>query len=115
MSTTSINQKGAGLAGVISENQEKIVSDWMREMNAATRRSDLINEADLKAQCAQFLHHTKQALANGADANLQSAAWSNVRQMLDEVSKSRAQQGFSPAETAMFVLSAKRPIFTLIR
>jgi rsbT co-antagonist protein RsbR len=35
--------------------------------------------------------------------------------MLGGISRSRAIQGFSPSETASFVFSAKRPLFTLIR
>jgi rsbT co-antagonist protein RsbR len=34
---------------------------------------------------------------------------------LDEVSRSRASRGFSPSETATFVLSMKKPIFSIIR
>ena len=35
--------------------------------------------------------------------------------MLGDVSRTRAQQGFTPSETAMFVFSAKRAIFVQIR
>jgi rsbT co-antagonist protein RsbR len=35
--------------------------------------------------------------------------------MLGDLSRSRSLQGFSPSETAMFVFSMKRPLFTRIR
>jgi len=35
--------------------------------------------------------------------------------MLGEISRSRAQQGFTPSETAMFVFSLKRPLFERLR
>jgi rsbT co-antagonist protein RsbR len=38
-----------------------------------------------------------------------------VRELLERVSRSRAQQGFSSSETATFVFSLKRPLFTRIR
>jgi rsbT co-antagonist protein RsbR len=38
-----------------------------------------------------------------------------VRQVLDELSASRAQQGFSPSDTAMFILSLKQPLFERLR
>lgn len=41
----------------------------------------------------------------------QESAWKPVREMLADISPSRAIQGFAPSETALFVFSAKRPIF----
>jgi rsbT co-antagonist protein RsbR len=35
--------------------------------------------------------------------------------MLNEISSSRAQQGFTPSETATFVFSLKRPLFDRVR
>jgi len=80
----------------------------------ATRRSDLIKESDLRSQCTQFLSLMQSAIESGG-TNFQSNAWDGVRNLLGEISKSRAQQGFTPTETAMFVLSFKRPIFRQIR
>lgn len=37
------------------------------------------------------------------------------RDILQRVSDSRAQQGFSPSETATFILSLKRPLFDALR
>jgi rsbT co-antagonist protein RsbR len=38
-----------------------------------------------------------------------------VRDLIAELSQSRARQGFSPAETASFVFSLKEPLFTRLR
>jgi rsbT co-antagonist protein RsbR len=43
------------------------------------------------------------------------AAWSSVRELLGDFSRSRVLQGFSPAQTATFVFSLKEPLFTLLR
>jgi rsbT co-antagonist protein RsbR len=47
--------------------------------------------------------------------SLSSSDWSGVRDFLAGVSRSRALQGFSPSETATFVLSLKQPMFTRLR
>jgi rsbT co-antagonist protein RsbR len=114
MSTVPIDQKASSLTKIISQNQEGILAEWLREMSGATRRSDLIKESDLHAQCSHFLHLMQSALEAGG-TNLQATAWDGVRTLLGEISKTRAQQGFTPSETAMFVLSFKRPIFRQIR
>src|SRR5262249_5236700 len=40
------------------------------------------------------------------------AAWARVREFIADVSRSRARQGFTPAETATFLFSLKQPIFS---
>jgi rsbT co-antagonist protein RsbR len=47
--------------------------------------------------------------------DLGAPAWSAVRAQVDDVARARAAQGFTPIETAMFVFSLKRPLFTLLR
>jgi rsbT co-antagonist protein RsbR len=38
-----------------------------------------------------------------------------VRELLDRISESRAEQGFTPSETATFVFSLKEPLFARLR
>jgi len=102
------------LSGILARDEQVILSDWLKEMNASTRRSDLIKDNELGAQCAQFLKLVRQA-AQTAGSNFRGSVWDLVREMLSEISRSRAVQGFTPAETAMFVLSLKRPVFSRIR
>jgi rsbT co-antagonist protein RsbR len=83
-------------------------------MNNSVRRGDLVKEADLQQECSQFLRLLREALASG-DTDFQSQSFGKVRDMLSNVSRSRAILGFSPAETAAFVFSAKKPLFSQIR
>jgi rsbT co-antagonist protein RsbR len=43
--------------------------------------------------------------------DVSSAAWSDVRDMLGGLSRTRARQGFTPTETATFVFALKQPLF----
>src|SRR6185436_13853727 len=58
---------------------------------------------------SEFLSLLAQAAPHGTD--LDAAPWKPVRDFLDGISNSRAVQGFSAAETAMFVFSLKKPLF----
>jgi len=111
MSTVPIDQRPTELSSILSQNQEEIVAEWVREMSGSTRRGDLIKDSDLRAQCSQFLGLMRRALDEGG-STFKSPAWDKVRVMLAELSRSRAQQGFTPSETATFVFSAKRPLFS---
>jgi rsbT co-antagonist protein RsbR len=82
-------------------------------MLSTTRRSDLMKESELQAQCNQFLGLLTQATSQST--SLQNNAYDPVREVLAEISRSRATQGFTPRETATFVLSIKQPLFTAIR
>jgi rsbT co-antagonist protein RsbR len=56
-----------------------------------------------------------QQASKTAGTNFKSPAWGPVREMLSDVSRSRALQGFSPSETATFVFSFKRPLFSRLQ
>src|SRR5499427_4326456 len=114
MSTVPIDKRSSGLSSILSRNQEELLAEWMKEMTAATRRTDLKKDLDLRNECALFLQLMKQAVDAG-DTNFHSSNWDKIRELLGDVSRSRAQQGFTPSETATFVFSAKRPIFGQLR
>ena len=113
MSSRQIDQKTTALASILSQNESEILNEWVRNMSGATRRGDLLKEGDLRAQCSHLLGLMRRALET-AGANFQSSSWDGIRAMLGDLSRSRAQQGFTPSETAMFVFSAKQPVFAQI-
>jgi len=113
MSTAPYNQKAFLLTSLVSRDKDAILREWLQEMSGAVRRTDLINDVELRTQCSQFLELTRRALENSGDFS--ASAWDSVRKMLGDISRSRALQGFTPSETASFVFSLKRPIFTRIR
>jgi rsbT co-antagonist protein RsbR len=111
---TTLNQKTSGLSSIIAKHRDQILAEWLREMGGATRRSDLIKESELQSQCNRFIALLADATAQ-TGATVQSAAYDPLRELLADISRSRALQGFTPRETAVFVFSIKRPIFTAIR
>jgi len=108
------SSKTSGLSEVLGKHEASILEEWIREMSGATRRSDLIRDSDLRAQCTRFLKSVREGAESGS-IDLQSSAWQPVREQLEEISRSRAQQGFTPTETATFVLSVKKPLFGKLR
>ena len=103
------------IAEVLERNEAEILSDWMKEQaTALTQRPDLMKESELRQQSTKFLKLFRDAIA-GTNVDIQQAIWGPVREFIGEVSRSRAIQGFSPSETATFVLSLKQPLFTRLR
>jgi len=114
MSSAPIHQESGNLGTLIARRENEIVEEWLREMSGATKRSDLMQESELRSQCVQFLRLFRQATESGS-TNAQGAQWKAAKDMLAEISRSRALQGFTPTETATFVFSLKRPVFEQIR
>ncbi len=102
------------LPSLISRHEKEILDDWVKlQTSSDTHRSDLTTERDVRSESQRFLAATRTAIANGVD--LRTAEWAPVKELLTELSQSRARQGFSPTETATFVLSLKQPLFARIR
>lgn len=98
---------------VIDQRQDAILSGWLSEMASATRRSDLIGDVELKRQAAELLQLFTKGSQESSD--VKSEAFGSTRDFLHQIAKSRMEGGFTPAETAMFVLSVKQPIFDHLR
>jgi rsbT co-antagonist protein RsbR len=98
---------------LIKRNETAILSGWMSELASSTRRADLISDVDLQQQATELLRLIADAAQTSSD--VQSDAYVGARDFLKEMAKSRMDQGFTPAETALFVLSLKQPIFGALR
>ncbi|HEX2828528.1 MAG TPA: STAS domain-containing protein [Burkholderiales bacterium] len=104
------------LVKALNKNEAKTVADWVRSQQSShTYRPDLIRENELTQQSTEFLRTLVQTLQNASSDDVVTAEWSEVRDFLAGVSHARAQQGFSPSETATFVFSLKEPLFKLLR
>jgi rsbT co-antagonist protein RsbR len=68
----------------------------------------------MRDQTRDFLALLSDATQAGMD-DIMTAAWANAREFLAGISRSRANQGFSPSETAMLVFSLKLPLFAKLR
>ena len=101
------------LATILERHEKDVLNEWVdQQLAAVTRRRDLVNDQELREDSRRFLAIFRQAAQNesGADAD-----WGEARAFLEDLSRTRARQGFSPSETAMFVFSLKQPLFARLR
>ena len=106
--------RASSLGEILAKDESALLADWLKEMSGGTRRGDLIKESELRSQSALFLKLFRQG-ADSADSDIDAAPWQPMRELMSEISRSRAQQGFTPTETATFVLSFKKPLFKAVR
>lgn len=104
------------LAAILVEHESGVLADWVREQASVKGRSGLaVREGELREQCRGFLSSLRATVAQTGDFDIKAAPWKATRDHLEQLSKSRIAQGFSPAEAASFIFSLKRPLFASLR
>jgi rsbT co-antagonist protein RsbR len=105
-----------GLPEIIKRREQDLLERWIKvQLNAASPHRGLISESQLREQAREFLGLVTEAAGKGYLTSVDAPAWQGVRDMLGDLSRSRAAQGFSPSETATFVFSLKQPLFEVLR
>jgi rsbT co-antagonist protein RsbR len=104
------------IPALIEKYHDQLLTAWMA---CQTREGALgqgqITEPELADQSRRFLAELRQGVAAGTFRDLSGPEWDGTRALLDTVARERAVQGFSPTQTAVFVLSLKEPLFMLLR
>jgi rsbT co-antagonist protein RsbR len=101
------------IARVVSESRQTILSEWLGYLKAAGGSAAArIRDTELQGQCGQFLDLLIRSTSSAAG---DAAADKAMREMLNDISRARATQGFSPTETATFIFSLKQPLFEAFR
>jgi rsbT co-antagonist protein RsbR len=102
------------VADLVETHEKDIMSEWLElQKKTGMLQSGRIKEPELQAQSRNFLKALREALGKGG-VNTTHVAYGPVRDMLGDLSSSRAVQGFSPVETATFVFSLKQPLFNAL-
>ena len=107
-------QEKNSLAGIIRAHEADLLGEWVKEQAAGATRRDQVHEAESRKLSKEFLTDLGTAAAGGS-TEIRGEGWTKVRELLTELSAARATQGYSPSETAMFVFSLKKPLFTRLR
>ncbi len=103
------------IADILKKHERDILDEWIREqMAAVSKREDLISDAELRRQSTDFLKLLVKIVQEKPES-IEARAWDPIRNQLGSLSLSRMAQGFSPGETALFVLSLKQPVFNRLR
>ena len=103
------------ILSLIDRHYQRLLADWLACQKRDTRIGDTQREAETAELARRFLEELRRCASTGQSYDTQSIEWAGMRALLDDLSRSRVAQGFSPSETATFVLSLKEPLFELLR
>ena len=102
------------LAQIIEQKEGALLSDWMSQSQALESQKHGISNSALRTNMHDFVLALERGLTNG-EADIEGPGWSSMRDVLTNLSRQRATQGFTPSETAMFVFSFKTVLFNGLR
>jgi rsbT co-antagonist protein RsbR len=105
------------LASVLRKRSDALLAEWMNTQAAGldgSARSRMTRE-ELERECRQFLQLLSKSVQGGKLAEANTPETQALLRYLEELSRTRATQGFSSSETASFIFSFKQPLFVALR
>jgi rsbT co-antagonist protein RsbR len=99
------------ISQLIQQHEAEIGSQWISQLEAMIVRGTSSSREQLRMHCQQFLAAFAVATGDGELENIEHRSWDEVRDLLTEISSTRAKSGSTPSETASFVFSLKQPLF----
>ena len=111
-----MNRLASRLPTIVEQHQTEILADWGKlQLESGAWRSGRLQESQLRDESQRFLSMLASTLVGASNLDTRSQQWSEVREFLNDLSRSRAAQGFSPSQVATFVFSLKQPLFARLR
>jgi rsbT co-antagonist protein RsbR len=103
----NVGENQEHMAGFLRENQDKVIGRWSELVLAGVRGRTSLDEVrhELSGLFALILR-----VLSGADEHAEG----ELRASLEELSRTRARDGFSPSETALAVYSLKEAVYELM-
>jgi rsbT co-antagonist protein RsbR len=106
----------SALPQIVAKHEAELLRTWQEEqLSAPGVRRDRLKESDLRDQSRQFLSAFRSALQAGNLVDIQASGWADARDILSDLSRTRARMSFSPAETANFIFSFRMPLLAAVQ
>ncbi|MGI4827237.1 MAG: STAS domain-containing protein [Janthinobacterium lividum] len=103
------------LLASLQNQYDRILSGWIQQLRATLQRRDLLSTQDLESEASEVLNAILKVAPETKLEDFGSPAWRPLKDLLSTLSVSRATLGFTPSETALFVLSLKPVLFQELR
>ena len=102
-----MKQNSAAVEDLLSIQRDRVLAEWQAELAAGGRA--LASEGRETGELLDAL--LAGVRATGNTENFDDAPWAPLREVLASLSRSRAAQGSTAADTSRFVLALKKPLF----
>src|SRR5690348_9120070 len=104
------------ISKLLQKKRKHILETWMNKQLAdESLREDLMSNEDLQEQSNELLDALLNAVTDNNINDTNSPDFEKVREILSDISISRARQGYSPRDTGVYVFSLKDALLTTLQ
>lgn len=104
-----MNKTSAAAESLLTQYRSQVLAEWQAELTAGGGGRSLATE--VKSTEALLDGIVAGLRAQGSIDDFDAGAWAPIREQLAELSRARAAQGSTAADTSRFVLALKKPLF----
>jgi rsbT co-antagonist protein RsbR len=111
----SKNTEERRIAALLAARRDEILNLWVKErLESDEFRDELISKKDLREQSRQVLDMLVQGIQDSGGADFEHVAFDDLRTYLNQISHMRAVKGYTPLESATYVLSLRNVVIPLL-
>jgi rsbT co-antagonist protein RsbR len=100
----------------VRKNEPALLARWSQNLEASGATRDArISPQEMSTQARDFLRLMVDASATADASDTGAREWADTRAFLENLSRTRALQGFDSQDTASFIFSLKRVLFETIQ
>lgn len=101
---------------VIQSRKDEIIAKWMAaQRSGLAHRQSLLSPQELLITTNEFFAVFVDALQNADLGVLADPSWAPVKEVLDRMSRARAEQGLTPSETSTMILALKETLSDILQ
>jgi rsbT co-antagonist protein RsbR len=104
-----MNQDNRAIDEVLTSRREDVLREWLSEVGGGRGDAAGTTLSEARSVLDAFQAGVR---ADAVVSRFDDAGWESLRSALETLSRTRAAQGATAADTSLFVLAFKKPLFT---
>ena len=103
------------VVGLLTDKNDELLDRWIKDrLESNDFRDELISKKELRQQSRQILEMVARSIRDSGGAEFEDAAYNELRSFLSDISHMRAVKGYTPLETATYILSLRNAVLPLL-
>lgn len=101
------------LPEILAADARQVTTDWLTTLHSSP--DPRITHEELRAQCEAVVLQLAQGMRDGNVTDIHASSFAPLREVLSDLARTRALQGYTAAEIATFIFTLKSPLFDRLR
>src|SRR5438067_13653755 len=103
------------VVNLLVKRHDEIINLWIKDrLESGEFRDELIPKKELRRQSQQIVDMLARSVKDSDNGEFESPAFDELRLFLNEISRTRAIKGYTPLESATYILSLRNTILPLL-